>query len=164
MQVKKDIERFVADAPQFDDMTMLCVKRNHLKIGETIELQPDMQSIPRVKEFLTQQAKKLMLSDKQQKKLMIVVDEVYSNIIHYSGAKTASIFVGKEEEKLTLVFSDNGKPYNPLDAKDPDITASAEDRAVGGLGVYMVRKMMDRVDYEYSNGMNRLTLISNLPQ
>lgn len=89
---------------------------------------------------------------------MIVVDEVYSNIIHYSGAKTASIFVGKEDGKLTLVFSDDGMPYNPLMNKEPDIHAALEDREIGGLGIFMVRKMIESADYEYRDHMNKLTL------
>ena len=159
MQVKKDVDRFVGDAPQFDDMTMLCVKRNRLMEGEMLELQPDMQSIPRVKEFLTQQAQKLMISDQLQKKLMIVVDEIYSNIIHYSGAKKASIFIGKENEKLLLVFSDDGVPYNPLMNKDPDIHAALAEREIGGLGIFMVRKMTESAEYEYRDHMNKLTLV-----
>ena len=64
MQVKKDVESFVGDAPQFDDMTMLCVRRNRTAMGETLEIRPDMQSIPRVKEFLTEQAGRLQLKDR----------------------------------------------------------------------------------------------------
>lgn len=158
MQVKKDVESFVGNAPQFDDMTMLCVKRSPINKGETLNLQPDMQSISCVKEFLTQQAKKLMVSDKQQKKLMVVVDEIYSNIIHYSGAKSASIFVGKEEERLKLVFSDDGIPYNPLESKEPDVYAALEDRTIGGLGIFMVKKMVESADYEYKDHMNKLTI------
>ena len=64
----------------------------------------------------------------------------------------------KETDTLRLIFSDNGKPYNPLDAKEPDVTASAEDRTIGGLGIFMVRKMMDQMDYMYTDGQNVLTL------
>lgn len=159
MQVKKAVECFVADAPQFDDMTMLCVKRNRIKTGEKIELQPDMQSIPLVKEFLAQQARKLRVSDKQQKRLMVVVDEIYSNIIHYSGAKKAGIYMGMEDEKLTLVFSDDGMPYNPLMNKEPDIHAALEEREIGGLGIFMVKKMVESADYEYKDHMNKLTIV-----
>ena len=159
MQVKKDVAAFVADAPQFDDMTMLCVKRSQANTGETLEIQPDMQSVSRVKEFLTQQAQKLMVSDKQRKTLMVVADEVYSNIVRYSGAKTARIFIGKEDEKLTVVFSDDGIPYNPLMNKEPDIHASLQERELGGLGILMVRRMTESTEYEYRDHMNRLTLI-----
>lgn len=159
MQVKKDVESFVGDAPQFDDMTMLCVRRNRTAMGETLEIQPDMQSIPRVKEFLTEQAGRLAVSSKQQNKLMIVVDEIYSNIIRYSGAKTASIFMGKEDEKLTLVFADDGIPYNPLENKEPDVHAALQDREIGGLGIFMVKRMVESAGYEYKDHRNKLTLI-----
>ena len=162
MQVKKDVENFVGDAPQFDDMTMLCVKLNPMMNGEKIELQPDMQSISRVKAFLNQQAQTLMVSDKQRKKLMVVVDEVYSNIIHYSGAKEASIFIGKEDEKLTLVFTDDGIPYNPLENKAPDIYAPLQEREIGGLGIFMVKKMVESAGYEYKEHRNKLTLVMKL--
>ena len=59
---------------------------------------------------------------------------------------------------MRLIFADNGKPYNPLDAEEPDITAPAEARAVGGLGIFMVRKMMDNMEYMYKDGQNVLTL------
>ena len=91
-------------------------------------------------------------------KLMVAVDEIYSNIVRYSGASEAHIRLMKEEDTLRLIFRDNGKPYSPLDAKEPDITASAEDRAIGGLGIFMVRKMMDNVEYMYKDGQNVLTL------
>jgi sigma-B regulation protein RsbU (phosphoserine phosphatase) len=91
-------------------------------------------------------------------KLMVAVDEIYSNIVRYSGASEAQIRLAKEVDTLRLIFRDNGKPYNPLDAAEPDVTASAEDRAIGGLGIFMVRKMMDNVDYMYKDNQNVLTL------
>ena len=95
---------------------------------------------------------------------MVAVDEIYSNIVRYSGASEAQIRLVKEEEIVQLIFRDNGEPYNPLTAKAPDVTASAEDRAIGGLGIFMVRKMMDNVEYEYTNDRNKLTLTVKLPQ
>ena len=91
-------------------------------------------------------------------KLMVAVDEIYSNIIRYSGATEATVRILKDADTVRLTFCDNGKPYNPLDAKEPDITSSAEDRAIGGLGIFMVRKMMDNVEYMYKDGQNVLTL------
>lgn len=64
----------------------------------------------------------------------------------------------KEPDPLWLGFRDNGKPYNSLDAKTPDITAAAEERTIGGLGLFMVRKRMDKVEYMYQDGQNVLTL------
>ena len=159
MRVKKDVEVFVKDAPQFDDMTMLCIKRNMINLKEMLEVQPDMQSLPCVKEFMTRQSKRLQVSDKQKSKLMIVVDEVYSNIIRYSGAKAASISIGRENEKLILEFLDDGIPYNPLESKDPDVHADLQDREIGGLGIFVVRKMVESAVYEYTNHQNKLTIV-----
>ena len=63
-----------------------------------------------------------------------------------------------DDNRIMLVFTDNGSPYNPLDKEDPDTTLSAEEREIGGLGIFMVKKTMDDVTYEYSSGYNRLTL------
>ena len=63
---------------------------------------------------------------------------------------------------MKLIFRDNGKPYNPLNAEEPDVTASAEERSIGGLGIFMVRKMMDNVEYMYKDGQNILTLTVNV--
>ena len=90
---------------------------------------------------------------------MVVVDEIYSNIIRYSGAKTARIFVGKENEKQTLVFSDDGVPYNPLESREPDVLAPLPEREIGGLGIFMVRKIAESIEYEYREHMNHLTLV-----
>ena len=66
--------------------------------------------------------------------------------------------MGMEDEKLTLVFSDDGMPYNPLMNKEPDIHAALEDREIGGLGIFMVKRMVEHADYEYKDHMNKLTL------
>ena len=61
-------------------------------------------------------------------------------------------------EMITLIFTDNGMPYNPTGNADPDMTLSAEERSIGGLGIYMVKKTMDEVHYEYRDGNNILTI------
>ncbi len=86
------------------------------------------------------------------------MDEIYSNIVRYSGASEAQIRLIKETDTVRLIFSDNGKSYNPLGVKGPDVTASAEERAIGGPGIFVVRKMMDDVEYMYKGGQNVLTL------
>ena len=68
----------------------------------------------------------------------------------------------KDDEKLTLVFCDDGVPYNPLTNEEPDIHVALEDRAIGGLGIFMVKKMVESADYEYKDHMNKLTLTMKL--
>jgi serine phosphatase RsbU (regulator of sigma subunit)/anti-sigma regulatory factor (Ser/Thr protein kinase) len=161
-KVKKDVDAFVADGEQFDDITMLCVRLNEINSDVGITVVPSMETVPQVADFMEAEMEKLEVSPKISMKLMIAIDEIYSNIVRYSGATEATVSIEKANNTLKLYFKDNGKPYNPLDAKDPDITASAEDRNIGGLGVFMVKKMLDNVEYKYVDNFNILTLTKNL--
>lgn len=162
-KVKKDLHTFVGEASQFDDITMLCI---HLTETEEAKMtvKPNMESVAEVAAFVEEQLEKMEVPMRLTTKLMISVDEIYSNIVRYSHANQAAITVSREENTIQLVFEDDGKPYNPLEAEEPDITASAEDRTIGGLGIFMVRKMMDQVDYSYHNGRNVLTLGMNVSE
>ena len=117
-----------------------------------------MESVAQVSSFLEAQLEKMEIPTKTANRLMIAMDEIYSNIVRYSGAKNAQVRCTAEEGQLILTFRDDGKPYNPLEAEEPDIAASVEDREIGGLGIFMVRKLMDSVDYMYKDGHNVLTL------
>ena len=127
-----------------------------------LTVKPTMETVPQVAAFVEEHLEAFEVPMKLTMKLMVAVDEIYSNIVRYSGATEAQIRLAKEVDTLRLVFRDNGKPYNPLDAKEPDITTSVEDRSIGGLGIFMVRKMMDNVEYMYKDGQNVLTLEAHL--
>ncbi|MGN0711949.1 MAG: SpoIIE family protein phosphatase [Anaerovoracaceae bacterium] len=161
-KVKADVDTFTGEAEQFDDITMLCVKFNGMENGASITMEPSMETVPKVAEFVEEQLTKAEVPAKILNKLLIATDEIYSNIVRYSGADCAKIQCVADKEKVKLVFSDNGKPYNPLETEEPDVTASAEERGIGGLGIFMVRKMMDSADYMYMNEQNILTLIMNI--
>ena len=90
--------------------------------------------------------------------LKVVTDEIFSNIVYYSGAKNAEILFHVDADRITLVFQDDGMPYNPMEAEEPDITAGAEERSIGGLGLFMVKKMAEQVSYEYADQKNQLTV------
>jgi len=95
----------------------------------------------------------------------LAVEEVFVNISHYSGAEEVTIvccFEDEGEGLLEVTFIDEGKPFNPLDRADPDITLSAEERKIGGLGIFLTKKFMDSVEYEFSEGKNNLKLIKTL--
>lgn len=100
---------------------------------------------------------------KVQIQIAIAVEEIFVNIAHYaypSGEGKATIQISFEGDplKAEIVFIDEGTPYNPLDNDDPDITLSAEERQIGGLGIYMVKKSMDDVFYDQRDGKNILTI------
>ncbi|MGN1231663.1 MAG: SpoIIE family protein phosphatase, partial [Anaerotignum sp.] len=160
--VKADVDAFSGEAEQFDDITMLCVRfygtEHEGETDASLRIEPTMENQPKVVEFLDEQLTKLAVPVKTARRLKVALDEVFSNIVRYSNATGAEVVCGKKENILTLTFRDNGKPYNPMEAEEPDITASAEDRAIGGLGIFMVRKMMDSVVYEHREGQNVLTL------
>lgn len=161
-KVKEDVDAFVCDAEQFDDITMLCVRLNEIESDIGITVVPSMETVPQVAEFMEAEMEKFEISPKISMKMLIAIDEIYSNIVRYSGATEARVSIKKSDNTLKLQFKDNGKPYNPLDSKEPDITASAEDRSIGGLGIFMVKKMLDKVEYKYVDNYNILTLTKNL--
>ena len=152
------MDAFAGGADQFDDITMLCVRLNPLENGAVLTVEPSMESVAQVSGFLEAQLEKMEVPIKTANRLMSATDESYSNIVRYSGAKSAQVRCAAEKGRLTLTFRDDGKPYNPLEAEEPDIAASAEEREIGGLGIFMVRKLMDSVDYMYKDGHNVLTL------
>ena len=153
--VKQDVDAFVGDAPQFDDMTMLCLRMipKHM-----ITIDPKEENMQAVLDFVEQTLDRAEVPVNTAMKMNIAVDEIYSNIRLYSGATKATVECSVDDSLIMLVFTDDGRPYNPLEQDDPDITLSAEEREIGGLGIFMVKKTMDEVTYEYSEGWNRLII------
>lgn len=99
----------------------------------------------------------------------LAVEEIFVNIAHYSGSEEAVINCTYEVSGagigiLQIVFIDSGKPFNPLEKEDPDITLSAEERNIGGLGIFLTKKFMDSVDYEYFAGKNTLKIRKQITQ
>ena len=97
----------------------------------------------------------------------LAVEEIFVNIAHYSGAAEALVSCGyhvsgEGNGTLTVGFKDKGKPFNPLAKADPDLTLSAEEREIGGLGIFLTKKFMDSVEYEFTDGMNCLTFKKTL--
>ena len=99
----------------------------------------------------------------QQIQIQIAVEELFVNIAHYAynpevGPATVRVDVEDDPISVVITFIDNGVPYDPLAKDDPDITLSAQERDIGGLGIYMVKMSMDDVSYEYKDGRNILTI------
>ena len=156
--VKRAIDRFVGDAEQFDDITMLSVCFHSFQDDESIVTPADSGSTERVWDFISRRARKAELGAKITNRAQIIVDEIYSNIHLYSGATRAQVFCHITPAEMTLLFKDNGKPYNPLISQEPDVTLTTEDREFGGLGILMVKKMASDLKYAYEDGCNLLTV------
>ncbi len=104
---------------------------------------------------------------KTQTAIAVAMEEIFVNISRYaygSGVGTAkiSIRIDPDTRNATFVVTDTGVAFNPLEKPDPDITLPAEEREVGGLGIFIIKKTMDSVAYARENGENRLTMIKNL--
>lgn len=101
-------------------------------------------------------------------KLEISIEEIFVNISHYayrdSEEKPGKVRIrcSVENDFLEMTFIDRGTPYNPLEKEDPDITLNAQERPIGGLGIFMVKKYMHDMHYEHADGENRLTLVMKL--
>ena len=157
--VKYDVDQFVGEAPQFDDITMLSVEIQYIRGENSITVIADDKSMIPVSEFAKSLTEKLAVVPKVANKVSIAVDEIYSNIINYSGAELATISYEIKDGRLYITFTDDGIPYNPLEAEEPDITLSAEERKIGGLGIFMVKKMTESMEYTYEDEKNILKLI-----
>ena len=97
----------------------------------------------------------------------LAVEEIFVNIAHYAYKdKTGEVNVlcelDKEKNLFTIIFEDTGIPFDPLKRDDPDVTATAEERNIGGLGIFLTKKLMDEVRYENKDGKNTLTLIKKI--
>lgn len=166
--VKADIDKFVSGAPQFDDITMLCLEYK-AKMGEgcVITVPAAAESIDKITEFINAELEKLDCPKKTQKQIDIAADEIFSNIAHYAyeskdGSAEIRLEKGDNPKAVTLTFTDSGIPYNPLEKPDPDVTLSADEREIGGLGIYIVKKTMDEVKYERKDGKNILSVTKYL--
>ena len=126
-----------------------------------------VEHIETVTEFVNEQLEALDCPMKAQMQIDIAIDELFGNIAHYAynpdvGDATVRVEVIENPMAVVITFIDNGVPYDPLATADPDTTLSAEERTLGGLGIYMVKKTMDRVSYEYRDGQNILTIQKDL--
>ncbi len=100
---------------------------------------------------------------KAQMQIDVALDEILANIANYaygsgSGDMTIAYEFTEATRTVVLRFTDAGIPYDPLTAKEPDTSLSADDRPIGGLGIFLVRKTMDGMSYERKDGMNVLTI------
>ena len=157
-QIRADVDAFAGEAEQFDDITMLCVKINYRESENRLCTLPTRDSLPVVSDFLSRVSENLSLPAALSGKLQVAADEIYSNIVYYSQATAASLTVVPGDGSVSLVFEDNGLPYDPTTAKEPDITLSAEERDIGGLGIYIVKKTASKILYRNEGGKNLLTV------
>lgn len=169
--VREAVDNFVKEAEQFDDLTMLCLeykgaeRMSDMKREQIVPAEVDR--LPEVLSFLGQVLEEADCSPKVQMQINVAAEEIFVNIASYAyapgtGMATVQIEISDNPHRATVTFIDSGTPFDPLKKDDPDVTLSAEEREIGGLGIYMTKKTMDDVRYEYKDGQNILVLTKNI--
>ena len=128
---------------------------------QELNIEAKVENLDKVIAFVDEEIDKLECSQKIRVQIDVAVEELFVNIAHYAyrpdvGPATVRVEVEKDPPAVSITFIDHGIPYDPLAKEDPDITLSAEERSIGGLGIFMVIKSMDDIDYEYKDGQNIL--------
>lgn len=128
-----------------------------------LTVEATVDNLEKVTSFVNEQLENLSCPMKAQMQIDIAIDELFSNIAYYAyqpktGNATVQIEVVNEPLAVVITFIDEGTPYDPLSRENPDTSLSAEERQIGGLGIYMVRKSMDEISYEYLEGKNILKI------
>jgi len=162
LNLQDDINKYSDGAPQFDDITILMyefIKTD--AIVETKVFKADVKELDNLYDYSSSLLRLMNFSNKDIVMINTALEEIFVNVAKYAynSSGTVEITLSKENDKITFIFKDNGVKFNPLEREDPNITASSEEREVGGLGIFMVKKIMDEVKYDYVNNQNVLTLI-----
>ena len=134
-----------------------------MKEMKTITIEAGVENIQTVTDFVDRELEALECPLRQQTQISVAVDEIVSNVANYAyvpgtGSLTVNFDFEEQDRTAVLTFIDNGIPYDPLQKEDPDVTLSADKREIGGLGIFLVRKMMDDMIYRREDGKNILTL------
>ena len=168
--LKANIDEFVGEAPQFDDITMLLLDYKAYQGGEHMTsktFKAQTEALSDILGFVDLMLEKYECPMKIQTAICVAIEEVFVNVARYAyengeGDVTLEIGFDKESRNITFRMRDKGVPFDPLKKPDPDITLSAEEREIGGLGIFITKKTMDTVEYTYENGENTLTMIKKI--
>lgn len=134
---------------------------------DVLRLEADSKNLEKVIEFVNSHLERSGCSEKTRMRIELSVEEIFVNISSYAyspdvGPVAISVQTDPEDPSVTIEFSDRGRPYNPLEREDPDVGSPASERSIGGLGIFLVKKTMDNVEYTYRDGHNILTIRKKL--
>ena len=166
----ESIGRHVGDAEQSDDLTMLYIRYTNPRSQDIAErhliLHNDIQQIPQLAEFMEQIAREAKLDQSLSMSLNLALEEAVTNVILYAYPEGSDGLVDIEAiirpERLDFIISDSGIPFDPTAAPEADVTLSAEERPIGGLGIYLVRNLMDTVTYRREHDRNILAMTKQI--
>ena len=168
--VRDGIDEFVGTADQFDDITMLAFSyfgSQKKDRADELTLDATVENLDTVLSFIDERLEQCGCDPKVQMQIDVSVEELFVNIAHYayapeSGSATIRFEHLQDPNRAVITLIDSGKAYDPLAKPDPDLSLSAEERPIGGLGIYMVKKSVDSIHYERRGEQNVLTFVKNL--
>ncbi len=134
---------------------------------KTVEVPAKLRELDYVRAFADEILTGTTASTEDRLAIELAVEEVFVNIVKYAclpetGKITISCEHDSDDRSVVIKFLDQGHPFNPLSMKEPDVKADLSERKPGGLGIYMLKKLMDRVEYDYVGGSNRLVIWKKL--
>jgi sigma-B regulation protein RsbU (phosphoserine phosphatase) len=164
-----DVRRFAGQAPQSDDITALALRYfgTTEKMRELeIKLNNKLSELERFNQTLTEFGQQHGLGPKVMHDLNLVLEEILTNIISYGYTDNREheirVNLSAQPGEVTAEVQDDGQPFNPLEAAEPNTTKPLEERTIGGLGIHLVRKLMDGVEYQRQEGKNLLVMKKHL--
>ena len=168
--LKANIDEFVGEAPQFDDITMLMFDYKPEQGGAYMmkkTFPAKIDALSDVLGFVDCTLESYECPMKIQTAVCVAIEEVFVNVANYAygdgeGDMTLGIGFDENNREITFRMTDKGVPFDPLKKPDPDITLSAEEREIGGLGIFIAKKTMNAINYAYENGENVLTMIKKI--
>jgi sigma-B regulation protein RsbU (phosphoserine phosphatase) len=175
--VSEEVHRFVKGAEQSDDLTMMAIsytpQRFESILDEIITLKNNVSEVTRLSDFQKMVFEKMAADDRlpvldksTARNLRLAIEEAVVNVIDYAypDGKEGDIELRmmSDGKRLKVMITDSGVPFDPTTKEKADTSLAVEERQVGGLGILLVREIMDVINYERSDGKNILTLIKNI--
>lgn len=171
--IMQEVRNFVGQAEQSDDLTMLAVQFTKPRVSEpthiinnSIILHNDVQEVPVMTDFVEKTAGQAHLDPSVTMTLTLAIEEAVANVMKYAYPEgevgPIEIDATIKDGSLSFTIKDSGTPFDPTQVKKADITLSAEEREIGGLGIHLIRSIMDTVEYHHTSNQNILTLTKNI--
>jgi len=166
------VKVFIGDAEQSDDLTMVAIhytpQSDEATLVDGIELKSDIKEVPLLNDFVKKVTEKIGLDKSLSKQLRLAIEEAVVNVMSYAYPPETlgdiKIKAMYNRRFIKFIIIDSGRPFDPTEAVKADTTLSAEDRPIGGLGIFLVRELMDSINYERVDGDNILTLRKDIEQ
>ena len=169
-RMTESVHEFVGEADQSDDLTMLAIRytKHHedLVYQRSLTLINDLKRVPRLNTFIDEACEANGFDMATTMQINLAIEEAVVNVMNYAypaGTKgDITIEAKANKTEMFFIISDTGTPFDPTAKAEVDITLSAEDRSIGGLGIHLIRQIMDNINYERVDGHNILTLMKKL--